>query len=577
MTNSVAEEIKAKLEVVQFLRQYLTLQPAGKNFKALCPFHKEKTPSFMISPERQSWHCFGCGLSGDLFTFLMRYENLEFGEALRISAERAGVELRRVSPADYEQFGLLYEVNEAAAKFFINELSQSPVAEEYLKARGLARQTIAEFELGFAPSQTEALNLYLLKLGYRPEVIVRAGLALKNVRGLQTDRFRGRIMFPIRTHLGKIAGFTGRILPALETDEGLNAAKYLNTPETPLFNKSRLLYGLHKSKPVIVEAGRVLVVEGQMDFLMSWQAGLKNIIATSGTALTADHLKLLRRFTTELIISFDSDEAGLTAGERAIDLASASDFNVRVAIGAPDRYKDPAEAAQSDPASFRQFVAQAQPAMEFYFDRYLGSGTGPSRLTLSDLKKKLRLVLGKINSIASPVERDHWLRELARRSGVQEIALREELVQLADRAGLQSDERLTDQSFAARRSGQTISRHELLSQHLLGLALVGGRLAEIEKLIPYCFSGYDLAWQLIRAGERRATDPQVDGMLETIYLTANRPFDEEEFKILQTYLKDEFLKTKRQDLLQLIQRAQAEGNEAEVERVLVELQESWLG
>ena len=366
MPSSTTELIKSRLDVVQFLRGYLTLNPAGKNFKALCPFHKEKSPSFMVSPDRQSWHCFGCGLGGDVFTFLMKYENIEFGEALRILAEKAGVELRHENPAEYRYTGLLYDLNESAKQFFKRALAAAPVAKEYLKSRGLTPETIETFEIGWAPNEPEALSMQLLNAGSSPQDILQAGLSIKTERGLMLDRFRGRIMFPIHNHVGKVVGFTGRILPQLDRGD---TGKYVNSPETPIFQKSKLLYGFWKSKDAIRETKTAVLMEGQMDFLMSWQSGVKNIVASSGTALTADHLVVLHRLADELIINFDSDTAGADAAERAIDLAEASDFSVKIAI--VQGFKDAAEAAQADPENVRRTIAAAIPAPEFYFKKYL--------------------------------------------------------------------------------------------------------------------------------------------------------------------------------------------------------------
>lgn len=279
MPSSTTELIKSRLDVVQLLRGYLTLTPAGRNFKGLCPFHKEKSPSFMVSPERQSWHCFGCGLGGDIFTFVMKYENIEFGEALRMLAEEAGVELRHENPAEYRYTGLLYDLNESAKQFFKRALAAAGIAKEYLKSRGLTQETIETFELGWAPNEPEALSMQLLNAGSSPQDIVQAGLSIKTERGLMLDRFRGRIMFPIHNHTGKVVGFTGRILPQLDRGD---TGKYVNSPETPIFQKSKLLYGFWKSKDAIREAKKAVLVEGQMDFLMSWQSGVKSIVASWG-------------------------------------------------------------------------------------------------------------------------------------------------------------------------------------------------------------------------------------------------------------------------------------------------------
>ncbi len=274
MPSSTTELIKSRLDIVDFLRGYLTVTPAGKNFRALCPFHHEKSPSFSISPERQRWHCFGCGLDGDIFGFVMKYENMEFNEALRMLAEKAGVELRHENPAEYRFTGLLYDLNDAAKDFYKRALGAAPVVKKYLAERGLAPATIEEFELGWAANEPEGLSMHLLNGGTAPQDLLQAGLSIKTERGLMLDRFRGRVMFPIHNHLGKVVGFTGRILPQFDTSAtagpgGFVTAKYVNSPETPIFQKSKLLYGFWKSKDAIREAKSAVLVEGQMDFLMS--------------------------------------------------------------------------------------------------------------------------------------------------------------------------------------------------------------------------------------------------------------------------------------------------------------------
>src|SRR3989338_4686092 len=241
----------------------------------------------------------------------MKYENVEFGESLKILAEKAGVELKRVSPAEYKHLGLLYDINEKAKEFYKRELETSKIAKEYISKRGLSDETIDEFEIGFAPTGSEALILNLLKSGFHADDILRAGLSFRTERGLSFDRFRGRVMFPIHNHFGKTVGFTGRVLP--QFDDG-KSGKYVNSPETPIFNKSKLLYGFFKSKNSIRDLKTAFLVEGQMDFLMSWQAGVKNVVASSGTALTEDHLRTLRRLADQLIVSFDHDDAGWQAG-----------------------------------------------------------------------------------------------------------------------------------------------------------------------------------------------------------------------------------------------------------------------
>ncbi len=560
MAGSTAELIKEKLDIVEFLKGYLQLQPAGKNFKARCPFHNEKTPSFMISPERQSWHCFGCSLGGDAFAFLMRYENIEFGEALKVLAEKAGVELRRVSPAEYQQSGILYDLNRAAADFFKEEFEKAEVAKKYIDERGLEKSTVEEFELGWAPQSQESLNLFLLKKGYRPEDIVRAGLAFRNDRGLQSDRFRGRIMFPIHNHLGKIVGFTGRVLP--QFDDG-QFGKYVNSPETPIFNKSKLLYGFWKSKNAIRDEKAAFLVEGQMDFLMSYQAGVHYAVATSGTALTEDHLRALRRQTDQIILSFDSDAAGLAAGERAIDLSEANDFNVKVAVFTG--FKDPAEAVKADPKRFLHLVTQARPAPEFYFEKYLPKTAFDYRNR--EHLRELRHLLGKLKNIQSPVAQSFWLKELAERAGLEEKALREEFEKVRNAPSSEVREsQVTETSPPAR----IFSRWALLSEHILSGAVASDDMGLVKDCEMMLAPEYQSVYDILKSGARKSEDSSIDERLHLVLLQAV-PKESAEFEELKRQLRQEYLKDRRQALSKVIKEAEKKGDDTRVQSALREL------
>jgi DNA primase len=553
------ELIREKLDIVEFLKGYLTLQPAGRNFKALCPFHKEKSPSFMVSPDRQTWHCFGCGTGGDVFAFVMKYENVEFGEAIRILADKAGVELRRVNPAEHKYTGLLLDLNALAKEFYKDQLARTPIPRKYLEERGLAEATIAEFELGWAPNDAEALTFFLLNKGFRPEDLIQAGLSFKTERGAQIDRFRGRIMFPIHDHFGKVVGFTGRILPQLDTG---NMGKYVNSPETAIFNKSKLLYGFWKTKNAVREAGAAFLVEGQMDFLMSWQAGVTHAIASSGTALTPDHLRTLRRLCDKIVLSFDSDEAGLNAGERAIDLAEANDFEVRVVdLG---KYKDPGEMGQADPKGLLAAVEKASPAPEFYFGRYL---KGALDLGDRDSLKRLRAVLGKLKRIASPVTQAYWMQELARRTHLDLKTLREE----ADRLGPDPSEEGVSrrEPEELRIPERSFGRWELLSQRVLAALHAKNRLADLGEHTGYLASGYADMLSLLEKDVRRADDPATDELLNLVLLRAE-DIEEAEIANLKEQLFREYLKERRRELTDALRRAEAAGDAAAEAAVLEE-------
>lgn len=547
-----SEEIKDRLDIVEFIKGYLNLTPAGKNFKALCPFHQEKTPSFMVSPERQTWHCFGCGEGGDVFTFLMKYENLEFYEALQVLAERAGVELKRLSPAEERQFGILYDLNAAAAEFFEEALGKSERAKEYLAKRGLTDETLQDFAVGFAPNTKDELTVYLINRGFAVGDIIRAGLTIKTERGQHIDRFRGRIMFPIHSHIGKVVGFSGRILPELETE---HTGKYVNSPDSPIFNKSRILYGFWESKRAIAEEGEALLVEGQMDFLLAWQDGVKNVVATSGTALTGDHLRALRRITNKLVLAFDADDAGRRAAERSIDLAGAHDFSVYIlSLGG---FGDPAEAAVEKPGYLRDAMAKAKTAMEFYFEEYLKENAMGK---MEDRKLAIRALLAKIKHLWSPIERAHWIRELSHRVGVSERDLVEEM----DRLGIGEREESDPELERAKR---TLERHELIAERILSLVALHKRLEkELESHMAYLPTRYQDAFRVIVDGAEAT--PDIENMANLASLQAGFLFEnlteekvEAEMRTLLYELTLEYLRKERAEAARRIQLAEEKGDE----------------
>ena len=566
-----SEQIKEKLDLIPFIKGYLELKPAGRNFKAFCPFHQEKTPSFIVSPDRQIWHCFGCGVGGDVFKFLMLYENLEFHEALAVLAEKAGVELRKLSPADERQFGVLHEINNAAANFFAENLSNSPDTLSYLKDRGLNPETIQEFDLGLASTGPDELTVYLINHGHNVADVLRAGLALKTERGQYRDRFQGRIIFPIHNHFGKIAGFSGRILPNFARED---TAKYLNTPETPIFVKSRLLYGFFKSKKFIRDEDAAFLVEGQMDFLLAWHDGIKNVAASSGTALTADHLRVLRRSAGKLIFGFDPDVAGQAAVERSIDLASSYDFTVTVASFG--EFSDPAEAARQKPGFLKEAIEYAKPAMEYYFNRYL---PGDSLKNLDRKKKAIRAVLTKIRIIWSPVERNHWLRELSHYVQVPERELVLEMEQLGE-------EEKDYRQIPAPEEKRKLERKELVILRILGMVALKKDLAALalpylEFMPPVYKEAYELIAGKYAPGSRLpVSSPEVQEIVNFASLRSGMEFAgfeedqlEVELKNLLRELQYEHLKQLQDKTGRLVLEAERSGSEEEVIGRLKQLDE----
>lgn len=470
MLDSPIEEIKSRLDIVEVVREYIpNLKQAGSNWKALCPFHNEKTPSFMVSRDKQIWHCFGCNEGGDVFSFVQKIENIEFPEALKILAKKAGVVLRRQDPSLTNQKTKLLDILELAAKFYHHLLlnsSEAALAREYLfKERGLKEETAEDFLLGFAPNSWDELLKFLLKKGFKEEDIFLAGLTVKKEKGVGFyDRFRARIIFPICDVHGHVVGFTGRLLPEAEKREDAGG-KYVNTPQTLVYNKSQVIYGLNKAKQMIRKENLAILVEGNMDVIASHQAGITNVVASSGTALTREQVKLLKRYSENLAISFDADSAGEAASKRGIDVALEQGMNVKVIVLDPKVGKDPDEYIKKDKQKWIQAIADAKLFMDYYFQYVL------DKLDLNKVEEKkeaARLLLSEIIKIKDKVEQSHYLQKLAEILNVPEQILRESMranIKSSPAAPAQSDTKAKNYESSVR------DRNLILSERLLALAL----------------------------------------------------------------------------------------------------------
>ena len=326
--DNLIEEIRNKTDIVEVISGYIGLKKVGRNYKTQCPFHNEKTPSFIVSPDKQIYHCFGCNAGGNVFSFVMKHENMEFPEVVEMLAKKAGVVLPRASGQRGEAANSfanqLYRINELACQFFQEHLIKNGAAKEYLVSRGIGDETIKKFKIGYAPDSWEALISFFKSKNVPSGILEKAGLAIANDKGSHYDRFRNRVIFPIMDVRDKIIGFGARVLDA-------SLPKYINSPETPIYSKGKNLYGLNFSKESIKKEGYALVVEGYLDFIIPYQAGVQNIIATLGTALTTDQLKLLKRFSNTVIMVYDPDEAGEAASLRNLDLFISEDVNVYIA------------------------------------------------------------------------------------------------------------------------------------------------------------------------------------------------------------------------------------------------------
>ncbi|MFA5358989.1 MAG: DNA primase [Patescibacteria group bacterium] len=419
---SSIDEIKSKVDIVDLLSEYVKLKQAGVNWKANCPFHHEKTPSFMVSRDKQIWHCFGCGEGGDIFTFVQKIEGLDFSEALSVLAKKAGVILQHEDPSITNQRTRLVDINDLAARYYHKVLLESSIAQsarDYLAARSVDAATIDEWQLGYAPDSWDQTSNFLKKKGYTEQEIFLAGLSVRKEKGAGFyDRFRGRLTFPIRDHNGRVVGFSARTL-----DPDAKEAKYVNTPQTPIFNKGQLLFGLDKAKQEIRKQKVAVLVEGNLDVITSHQYGVKNVIASCGTALTIDHTKLIKRYTENLSLCFDPDTAGQLAAERGIDIALLEGMNVRV-ITLPDG-EDPDKFIKNNNADvWRARVTAAVPVMDYYFDK---SVVGAD-ITRSEIKKELvAKLLPVVAKISDQVSQAHWLQQLAEKLSIPENILREAL------------------------------------------------------------------------------------------------------------------------------------------------------
>jgi DNA primase len=417
---NILEDILNRVDIVEVISGFIPLKRAGRNFKALCPFHQEKTPSFMVSPDRQIYHCFGCQESGNAFKFLMRYERLEFLEAVEILAKKAGVVLPKVDTQDSKTANLitqLYKINELAALFYENTLnSQSGMpAKDYLLKRGLTVQTINSFKLGLGLDKWDALIIHLRARNVALALLEKAGLILAKEGGGYYDRFRNRIIFPIFDIKSRSVGFGARVL-----DDTL--PKYINSPETPIYTKGRNLYGLNLAKDAIRESDSVVVVEGYLDFIMPYQQGLKNIVASLGTALTLEQARLLKRYTHNVVMVYDADSAGELATLRSLDIFIEEEMNVRV-VSLPKGFDPDLFVRKNGISNFKEKVNEAKNLFDYKL------GILKSRYDVKDVEAKAQIsqsMLQTLLKFKNAVLKSEYIKRLAEDLDIREDALLQE-------------------------------------------------------------------------------------------------------------------------------------------------------
>ena len=413
------DQIQEKTDIVELISRYVPLKRTGRNYKAPCPFHNEKTPSFIVSPDKQIYHCFGCGAGGNVFSFVMRIENLQFPEAVEMLAEKAGVVVPRSagSPKGEDPLAAkIYAMNEAACQFFQECLTNNKTAKDYLVSRGVADVTIKKFRIGCAPDAWEGLLTFLKKKNIEPSMIERAGLAIPSEKGGHYDRFRNRIIFPIIDLKGRVLGFGARVLDS-------SLPKYINSPETPVYSKGRNLYGLNFSKDAIRAKNYALIVEGYLDFLIPYQDGAENIIATLGTALTTDQIKLLKRFARTVIMVYDPDEAGEAASLRNLDLFIGEDVNVYIAE-LPKGFDPDSFIRKNGTEEFNKLIKSSKNLFEYKLDKLM------KRFDMRTPHGKAGIVgemLPTISRINNAVTRSELVKKLAQRLSIDEDAVKEEM------------------------------------------------------------------------------------------------------------------------------------------------------
>ncbi len=429
MAGDEVQQIKDRINIVEVVGQYMTLRRAGRSYTGRCPFHKERTPSFHVSVERGTYKCFGCGEGGDVFSFIQKMEGTDFPTVLKQLAEKTGIKLenrnfKQKDQGEVDREERLREVAEAAVKYFESQIVIKKEVQEYLHTRGVKAETIKEWRIGYAPATWDSLSKHLVSLGFAHPDIVDAGFAVRSEKrpGEIFDRFRGRIIFPIFDLGGLPIAVSGRffeLVPGAK-QEG-EPAKYVNSPETALFKKSRTLYGLHAARNYIRKLDCILLVEGQFDLILSQQSGLHFAVALSGTALTQEHLVLLGRLSKRLVLALDADQAGIRAGLRSAHMAIAEGFEVKVPsfpAGA-----DPADVARENPELLKAAVRTAKPAVEFFLDA-LRAGAKDAHAYAKLVEAQ---VLPLIAAVHSSIEQEQQVRLVANRLGVSESAVHVEL------------------------------------------------------------------------------------------------------------------------------------------------------
>lgn len=579
--SDTVEQVKSRLDIVDVVSGYLKVQKAGRNYKARCPFHNEKTPSFYISPERQSWHCFGCNKGGDMFSFVQEIEGIEFVEAMRLLAGKAGVQVEERRPQDAQlksQRQALLAIAELSTKFFEKQLwhgTSGAKALAYLRERGMTDDTITAWRLGWAPNDWRALTGFLSEQRVAPELAVAAGMAIER-SGRITDRFRSRIMFPIADANSQVVGFTGRVFGAEVAVNGEPLAKYVNTPQTAIYDKGRVLFGLDKAKTHIRSHDACLLVEGNVDAILSWQVGAQNVVASSGTALTPDQLRMLGRYSTNLDMCFDTDQAGKTATRRGIGLALAQNFAVRILTIQDAECKDPADYIKKHGQRWNDIVASAKPALQYYYDE----ATAAFDPSSAQSKKNIIASLGPlITRLASKVEQGHWIGQLATLMRAEPAAVKADVAAVKDDIG--GTDRPESASVHTEPAAQeVIAPLDMAGQELLALLVrqpaLASQLADLDDVLDTRVAAVAADPAMLAVGY----DGEYRHLIDVAVIRANdwwqeytEPQLQEHMAALLNRLRERRVRARRADVEREIRQAEAANNKPRLEELLAKFQD----
>ena len=530
--SSTVEQVKARLTIVDVVNSYLKLESAGANYRARCPFHTEKTPSFYVSPIRETYHCFGCNRGGDILTFVEEIEGLDFLGALKVLALRAGVPLEPVNREVASAKERLHAVVEAAVTYFTTMLEKTSLARDYLTKRGLNDETVKSFRLGFAPAEWRGLTDYLLGRGFTEQDLKQSGLVVRSERGGRLfDRFRNRIMFPIADGASRIIAFSGRLFT--ET-LGATEAKYINSPETMLYDKSKALYLFDRAKLEMRRADRCVLVEGQFDGVLSHQTGIVETVAVSGTALSGSHLDLIHRLTDKLIMAFDGDMAGVKASSRAITLALERGFEVRVVTLPADQ--DPADVIRESSARWKKTLTQTSHVIDFLVDTIKRRG-----LERRELAHQIeREVYPYLAVLVNPIDQAYFIRNIA-----ELIFLPEEVVRKGvDRV------KIKEGTVPTSTDPLPLTRRQRLEDLILGFVAWRGTIDESIKTVVNKHWGEEFLSR--RQNESRHREPEQILTAEITYGTMTNPS-----MILQGLLNEWQTEAWREELMETVQKIKA--------------------